>query len=92
MKREKVEEYFNAWVTKYALTTGMFETRVRLVSPTMVQDMAISAYYHKPDWHRDYDKACEDVLRRLKAKRKSIEGQLKRLDNLEAMIGRKSNG
>jgi len=76
------------WITKFALTSGVFTTKgeehkefPRYLS---VKNGISGAY--GVDWWRTEEEAKKDVLRRIKSKRKTISKQIKKLDDLEVLI------
>ena len=79
------------YVTKYALTSGIFEREVLreedryycVSEPGSINDQNL---YYKPEAFTSYEDACKDVLLRIEKKRKSIDKALKKLDKLETRI------
>ena len=78
------------WVTKYALTQGIFEYEVPDV-PVTENTIAVPAvdgnfptYFHGPDWHRTKEDAIERAnFMRIK-KRLSLRKQIAKLDSMAA--------
>lgn len=75
---------FRAWITKYALTTGIKETIVEDcfdTSPSMVGDTdgQYKAYYHGKDWHRTLGAALTRAREMRDAKIKSLQKQIAKL-------------
>lgn len=76
------------WITKYALSKGIFECEAEVcsdINPAMI-DARSHGYYHGHDWHRSYDAAvvrAEDMRR---AKIKSLEKQLAKLEALDFSV------
>ncbi len=79
------KEHFTAWVTKYALTTGVFKITAELASTShdMVQQIEpetrYATYYHGNDWHRTHDEAIVRAEQMRTAKLKSIDKQRARI-------------
>jgi len=79
---------FTAYISKYALTQGVFEKEVEdcfHISPHMVVavgDRHSSAYY-KGDWHRTREEAIAKADEMRLKKIDSIHASLKRLENLK---------
>ena len=80
---------FEVYVTKYALTSGVFRClaedlgngHVRCVVPE--KPIYCAALYHSGDWQATEDGAIARVREMLAAKRESIARQLARLDEIE---------
>lgn len=76
-----------AWITKYALTSGVEIVEVEPTSfPTMVSQVTprgeYSPCYHKPDWHETEEEAKDQVKKMIAAKRRSIQKQLNKLKEI----------
>ena len=81
-----------AWITKYALTEGIFEVDAR-VCGDISQDMiayrragdTVESYCHGRgrDWHTSYEGAACRARAMRDAKIRSIEKQIARLRSLE---------
>ena len=76
------------WITKYALTMGIFEKDVELclqvAKGTMVREVDVRwiSTYHKPDWHESKEAAiahAEDM------RKKKITAMKKQIAKLEAL-------
>lgn len=71
------------WITKYALTTGVFQRVVKDVGDGMVVDerSGYPAYYHGDgrDWHRTRKSAAERVEVMRLAKLASLKKQIAKL-------------
>ncbi len=81
-------EAFTAWITKYALSQGVFVKRVEVCTETsldMVETVGDKylGLYHRPDWHRTEEEAVARVRVMVAAKRKALAKQSARLDALE---------
>lgn len=75
---------FRAWITKYALTSGITETEVEDcfdVNPTMVEDLKgrPNTYYHRNDWHRTRAAAMVRAREMRDAKIASLHKQIAKL-------------
>lgn len=78
------------YVTKYALTQGILFFNDAEVCTTANEDMVSvsgqygNQYFHKPDWHLTIEEANVRAIAMVAAKRRSIEKQLRKLDQLES--------
>tara|TARA_Y100000310_G_scaffold287531_1_gene312503 strand:+ start:858 stop:1106 length:249 start_codon:yes stop_codon:yes gene_type:complete len=73
------------FITKYALTQGIFPCNVRDVQDKMVESTEpgpVSLYFHKPDW---YDTEGEAKERAEVMKQKKMTSLRKQLDKLAAL-------
>jgi hypothetical protein len=77
-----------AWVTKYALTTGILEmegevseTSPGMFSPTR-ESGTYQTFYHKPFWHESAAAAVEHAEKLRAAKLKSLEKASSKLKSL----------
>lgn len=75
------------YVTKFALTKGIFET-IADVSENYPNLASASAHnfrdiYHKPFWHTTREEAVAQAEKMRIAKIKSVEKQLKKLQNMK---------
>lgn len=73
------------WITKYALTVGIFEEEVEYTaSAGMVSAYggAHEIYYHKPDWHESYLKAKDRAEEMREKKIASLKKQIRKLGAL----------
>lgn len=80
-------EKFTAWITKYALTKGVFSVRVEDcfdISETMVKSLegGVGIYYHGKDWHRTRKAAIERAEVMRKKRIKATKERLTKLENL----------
>ena len=73
------------WITKYALTSGLFEAQAKLrddISPTMisVEERGVHRQcFHGNDWHRTKEAALARAEEMRIAKLKSLDKQAKRI-------------
>ena len=89
LSREKIR----AWVTKYALTTGVFVVDAEVcadVSDTMIafrrHGSSWDEYAHGKDWHRTREDAMVRVEEMRAKKIKSLEQQLATLKALSPVV------
>lgn len=79
-------ERFTAWISKYALTEGVFSDEVEDrfdISPTMVSSTTkSSAYYQNGAWHRTREEAVEKAEKMRLARIAALKKQIKRLATL----------
>jgi hypothetical protein len=78
----------HVWITKYALTEGIFECEADQCVDT--SDKMIKSghtYYHKPHWHTSEAEAKQRVLAMIAAKEKSIRKILKKIEELKKKFG-----
>lgn len=75
------------WVTKYALSTGIFSADARQVSPTMVAykhgGFSADSYAHGNDWHLSEEKAIARAEEMRKKRVASMEKSLKTIKALD---------
>jgi hypothetical protein len=76
------------WITKYALTKGIYEIRAIAYddTPGMVKQTdpkIIWGFFHKPDWHESKGEAITRAETMRQAKIKSLHKQIKKLEALE---------
>lgn len=79
-------ERFVAYVTKFALTSGIWSGEVELnsdISDTMVSVIGAYQHYHSNDWHRTEAAAKARAEQMRKAKIVSLEKQIARLEALK---------
>lgn len=72
------------FITKYALTQGIFEIDAKDHGGGMISmvDAQYPTNYHKPDWHLTYEEALADARTRRNAKIASLEKQIAKLEEL----------
>lgn len=83
------DKSIHVWVTKYALTSGVFEAEARLGAPDINEKyvfIGYSGFTLGNDAFLSKEEAVADVKKRIADKRKSIEKQLKKLSKLEAAL------
>lgn len=76
----------HVWITKYALTQGIFEVDARRCDSAdqMIEvPGSFSAYYHKPYWHESREEAVSHAKQMRDKKVASIEKKLKKLREME---------
>ena len=73
------------YITKYALTKGIYvvEGEISQHNDMFCQNADYPQYFHKPDWHEDWDDALKQASLMKDKKIKSIKKQLSKLENLE---------
>lgn len=80
------------WITKYAITSGIFETEV-IKSMSEFEDMISYNSYsdnksniehcHKPDWHVDKESAIKRAEEMRIKKIASLKKQITKLENMK---------
>lgn len=85
---ENKRERFTAWITKYALTEGIFTKVVELcanISDDMVSVVhgPANICYHGKDWHRTKEAAADRARQMQANKLKSIDQQRARIAALK---------
>jgi len=75
----------HVFITKYALTSGIFEAEAEVteISPTMISTEAYDCYYHKPHWHTTREEAMIQAEKMRKARIAALHRQLKKLKALK---------
>lgn len=86
-------EKFIAYITKFALTGGIFEKRVELcsdISADMVSVVGSPHHetYHGNDWHRTIDSARERAEQMRTAKIASLRKSLAKFEKLSFTAGK----
>lgn len=92
---EATEKPRTVWITKYALTKGIYSCRAtnaqhaseRDIGMIRDVDAAYMTFYFRPHWHETKDAAVARVKVMVAAKRKAIAKQLAKLDALEKGLG-----
>ncbi len=80
---------FKAWISKYALTTGIFEVEVEdcfSIDPNMVAARTPdypTQNFHKGDWHRTRDEAAAKAEQIRTKKIASLQSQIKKLEGMK---------
>ena len=76
----------DVWVTKYALTQGIFKCKADVkANETLitVKTASYPTYYHKPYWHLT-EKEAQEHARLMKERRiRSLKKQIDKLEKLE---------
>lgn len=90
-KPEEPEEKIVVWVTKYALSKGVFTRKVVVcgeISERMVKvvKQGPSEFYHGKEWHRTEAEALAQVEKMVAAKRASLAKGLNKLDKVSALL------
>lgn len=85
MNKERTK--FRAWITKYALTSGIQEIEAEDcfdISPTMIADhkTATHVFYHGRDWHRTRDAALARAREMRDAKINNLQKQIAKLKTM----------
>ena len=77
------------WITKYALTKGIFPAQVRVsdTTPKMVMPPSSAGnwteYYHKPDWHETPAEALAQAEKMRVAALNAMEKKRRKLLSLD---------
>lgn len=73
------------WVTKYALTQGIYEREVRDCGDDMIADDSthFTTYLHKGDWHTSKKDAILKADEMRKKKIESLKKKIKQLENMK---------
>lgn len=87
--KRKVTSMVTAWVTKYALTQGIFKVEGNIdprVSETMLtvpgNSKAFTQHFHGNEWHRTLELAIARAEEMRRAKIKSLEKQLTKVKKI----------
>lgn len=74
-----------AWITKHALTKGIYEMEVKSMSEGSVYGKAWNEAYHGEgkEWHRTYDSAVATAEEMRKRKITSLKNQIAKLEKME---------
>lgn len=76
----------HVWITKYALSTGVFEADAEVCG---IEDMievttnGYSAYYHGNDWHANKEDAIKRFNDMRDRKIKSLKKQLLKIEDMK---------
>lgn len=75
----------NVWISKYALTKGIYEVEVNTTdSEYMIVDKNKPIrFYHKNEWHKTKEDAIKRAIELRDKKIKSLEKQIDKLKNME---------
>lgn len=82
------KKHFRAWITKYALTSGVFVADAE-VSDTSDRMICVKGhYYHGEgrDWHRTRESAIDRVREMRVAKLTSLHKQIAKLEAAEIEV------
>lgn len=76
------------WITKYALTQGVYEVEGEASFRDGMfcvprSEKSFAAYYHKPDWHETKEEAIAQAEKMREAKVKSLERQLAKIQAMQ---------
>lgn len=74
------------WITKYALTDGIFEIESELYNDGMVMDSRknpLRVYYHTGDFHDTHELAIAKAEKMRAAKIKNLRKQIEKLEALK---------
>lgn len=75
----------DVWITKYALTQGIFEQKAELCEEGMIEVKAEhTTYYHGEgkDWHRTKESAVKRAEEMRQKKIASLKKQIERLEEM----------
>ena len=87
-----MSQTMRVWITKYALTTGVFTAEVERSQLDDAEKRIIhrqdthSDYYLKPDWHETKKEAEQRVLVMIEAKIKSLRKSLEKYNSMLAQV------
>jgi hypothetical protein len=96
MKRNPDPErtHFKAWISKYALSKGVFAIDAEDcfdTSPTMIGDMAESlTSYHGEAWHRTQEAALAKAEQMRKARIANLKKQIAKFEKMKFELSSKS--
>lgn len=75
-------EYRRVWITKYALTKGMYEAEVEVLDGGDAVTTDSRTYLAKPDWWATKDDAIKRAEVMVKAKLDALRKQIKALEGM----------
>ncbi len=83
---------FTVWITKYALTTGIFSAEVQDcfdTNDTLVRDTTkqYANYYHDREWHRTREEAVRHAEKMRKKKIASLKKSIEKIKKLDFTNG-----
>lgn len=83
-----IAKIFPVWITKYALSQGIYEATAEIVSETMIKVTEVEEhpFYHGKDWYFSEQAALIDFERRRMAKIDSLKKALRKLETLTPTI------
>jgi hypothetical protein len=74
------------WITKYALTTGVYMTHAEICKPGMIvvkNGVCSTQYFHGTDWHSTWESAEAQAYRMVDRAIKAAEKKLAKLQSLQ---------
>ena len=79
------------YITKYALSSGVFQIEKLEVDDGMLvaactEGLNRRVYFHKPYWHETEEEAMNQVRLMVSRRRKSIQKELEKLDFIESEL------
>lgn len=76
---------FIAWVTRYALSKGIFSIVAQDCGSGMIEEVGVrwTTYYRGKDWHRTEEKALARAEEMRVKKIKSLEKQITKLQKMK---------
>lgn len=84
-----MSEQFTVWVTKWALTKGIYQATVEdclTASSDMVKEKKVSHganYFHGLEWHRTKEQAVKQAEEMRVTKLRSLDKQINRIRELK---------
>lgn len=81
----KTEPTIHVWITKFALTTGVFECDAQVrgsISKRLIRTVDRSSLFRSPDWHTDLSSARARVREMITAKIESLRKSLVKMEEL----------
>lgn len=82
------EAGMKVWITKYALSRGIFEKDAELCPGTEGRMISVrsdhwgSEIYHKPDWHESEQEAIQRAVIMAKNKQSTLQKQIVKVEKL----------
>lgn len=78
------KEVITAWITKYALTKGIFSIKAEVCGDKMIKEEGSwPSYYHKPYWYRTREEAVKHAETIRVKKIAAVKKQIIELENLK---------
>ncbi len=71
------------WISKYALTKGVYEMEAKIIRGTMCEGNTIWDLFHKPHWHHTKEEAIAQAGKMREAKLKSLQKQIDKLTKMK---------
>lgn len=82
------------WVTKYALTKGIYKVEAERVGDRMVRvngsNGSFAYYLHDGQWHLTYAQARQRAFEMIEAAERSLEKRRKKLEALREELSRET--